>query len=759
MKNRWKYAIAASAFASLIFLGHPGDAWAEENDAAVQQTVGTQDDAAVPENTVQTGSEAQPTQTGESAELTAGEETGQQGAEADETSETTTETDQKDAQTADDVKPADDAQTADDVKPADDAQTADDVQPAADETKPAEVQNEQEAAAPVKAAPAKTESAAKTGFTKTVESGTYVIASALNGFKMLDVTGASTKDEANVELYEANGTGAQKFVVTWNDDGYYTIMNKKSGKYLDAASAGTANGTNVQQYTGNGTDAQKWFIVRGEDGFFQILSKLSQRAIDIKWGDQANGTNVWLYDRNGTKAQQFKFLTAADCVELANGVYEIASDLNQKEVLNINNAAMYSGANLQLADYNSSDAQKFILTGTGGGTYRLTSLSSGQTIDLTGGNSKPTTNIMQYSNNDRSSQRWYIRDTGDGTFYIVPVAAAANTMEIAGGSAVNGANIWSNTQTGSDAQKFYFNRVAYTPLTGEYTIAASGDNSKVLDIKYASRQQNANLQMYSANGTLAQKFIIKDCGDGFVTIANANSGHVLDVIYGSKDNRANVRQYADNGTMAQKWIVHVNDDKTVTFINANSSKVLDIRFGALNNGANVWQYDWNDSSAQKFVLTRTSGKNNAAIDYSYENIADDADRRIADQSSDTDYAIVVNCNTHQLSLYEGGQGCWNRIARWACGDGYYTATPRGSFRIYGKTLHFGEEHGYSCWYTSMFYGSFYLHSVTCYPYTFTPDSANQTGRAVSHGCVRMDINNAKWIYDNCPIGTRVYVFR
>lgn len=756
MKNRWKYAIAASAFASLIFLGHPGDAWAEENDTAVQQTAETRDDETVLDSTVQIESKAGSAQKEESAELTAGEDTDKQNAENSEISETAeseTDEDQKDVQTADDAQPADD------VKSADNAQTSDTVQPSDDTAELAVKPNVQKMAVLAKAAPAP---ATKTGFTKTVESGTYVIASALNGFKMLDVTGASTKDSANIELYEANGSDAQKFVVTWNDDGYYTIMNKKSGKYLDAASAGTANGTNIQQYTGNGTDAQKWFIVRGEDGFFQILSKLSQRAIDIKWGDQANGTNVWLYDRNSTKAQQFKFLTAADCVELANGVYEIASDLNQKEVLNINNAAMYSGANLQLADYNSSDAQKFILTGTGGGTYRLTSLSSGQTIDLTGGNSKPTTNIMQYSNNDRSSQRWYIRDTGDGTFYVVPAAATDNAMEVAGSSAVNGANIWSNTQSGSDAQKFIFNRVAYTPLTGEYTIAASADHSEVFDIRYGSRQQKGNLQMYTSNGTLAQKFIIKDCGDGFVTIVNANSGHVLDVTNGSKDNRANVRQFASNGTMAQKWIVHVNDDKTVTIINANSSKVLDIRFGALNNGANVWQYDWNDSSAQKFVLTRTSGKNNAAIDYSYEYIADDADRRIADQSSDTDYAIVVNCNTHQLSLYEGGQGCWNRIARWACGDGYWAPTPKGNFKIYYRREYFDDKWGYTCWYASHFYEdtheTYMIHSVVYNLHSQTSIHDGRLGQAVSHGCIRLKLENAKWIYDHCANGTRVSTF-
>lgn len=753
MKNRWKYAIAASAFASLIFLGHPGDAWAEENDTAVQQTAETRDDETVLDSTVQIESKAGSAQKEESAELTAGEDTDKQNAENSEISETAeseTDEDQKDVQTADDAQPADD------VKSADNAQTSDTVQPSDDTAELAVKPNVQKMAVLAKAAPAP---ATKPGFTKTVESGTYVIASALNGFKMLDVTGASTKDSANIELYEANGSDAQKFVVTWNDDGYYTIMNKKSGKYLDAAWGGTKNGTNVQQYEGNGTDAQKWFIVRKGNDFFSILNKLSMKAIDIKWGETGNGTNVWLYDSNETEAQKFRFLRAASGAELTDGVYVIATALDQNKVMDISGGTMMSGGNLQLYQKNDTEAQRFILSGTGGGTYRLTSLVSGQTIDLMGGSKNIGTNIFQYSNNNRSSQRWYIRQTGDGTCYIVPAAATDNAVDVACAKTANGTNIYSYAQNGTDAQKFYFRKVSYTPVTGEFCLNCFSDHNMTLDIENGNRQMQANVQIYQSNGTNAQKFYIEDKGNGFVIIKNVKSKHLLDVAGGSQENSANVQQYRDNGTWAQMWIEHANGDGSYTFVNANSSKVLEVLNGTMRNGTNVKQYEWNGTNGQKFFLTPTTGSDNEAIDYSVYRPLDDTDQLAQSLYSDTRYAILVDTGRHVLSVYSGYHGNWDRIGRWAVGDGYYTATPRGSFRIYGKTLHFGEEHGYSCWYTSMFYGSFYLHSVTCYPYTFTPDSANQTGRAVSHGCVRMDINNAKWIYDNCPIGTRVYVFR
>ena len=35
---------------------------------------------------------------------------------------------------------------------------------------------------------------------------------------------------------------------------------------------------------------------------------------------------------------------------------------------------------------------------------------------------------------------------------------------------------------------------------------------------------------------------------------------------------------------------------------------------------------------------------------------------------------------------------------------------------------------------------------------------NKLGRLASLGCVRLPCNDAKWIYDNCPIGTQVVIY-
>ena len=465
-----------------------------------------------------------------------------------------------------------------------------------------------------------TDTVADSPYKQTIQDGTYIIMSDVSGFKALDVSGGSTADGANVQLYDANGTKAQKFTLTWNADAHsYAITNVNSGKKLTVAGNSKASGANLVQSSDNGSDGQGWYIVQN-GGSYSIISALSGMAVDICGAASANGTNAWLYTPNSSKAQLFRFLTSSDTyVNFTDGVYTFASAVDSSKYLDISAASMSSGGNLQIYGGNGTAAQKFILTSAGGNTWRVTSLNSGMSMDLNGAGKQSGTNVRQYYNNDSAGQRWYIRNTGDGTCYFVPVAAQDNALDVAGGSAKNGTNVQSYQKNGTAAQKFIAKKVNYTsPVSGEYVIVNT-KSGRALDVKNGSRKMEANVQLYDQNSTLAQKFIVHDLGNGFVTIENANSRHYLDVTGGSSANAANVQQYRNNGTMAQRWIIHTNADGTFSFVNAKSSKALDIANGATGNGANVQQYDYNGSGAQLFSLTRVSYVvNDAAVDYSVE---------------------------------------------------------------------------------------------------------------------------------------------
>lgn len=145
------------------------------------------------------------------------------------------------------------------------------------------------------------------GGDKTIESGTYIIRSAINKAFAIEVANASKDNCANVQLWKYSATLQQKFRVVYLDNGFYKITAKHSGKSLDVENASKEKGANVQQYQANGTNAQQWIIKDVGDGYYSIISKCNGLYVDIYNAIAANGTNIQMCDGNGLSAQKFIF--------------------------------------------------------------------------------------------------------------------------------------------------------------------------------------------------------------------------------------------------------------------------------------------------------------------------------------------------------------------------------------------------------------------------------------------------------------------
>lgn len=126
-------------------------------------------------------------------------------------------------------------------------------------------------------------------------------------------------------------------------------------------------------------------------------------------------------------------------------------------------------------------------------------------------------------------------------------------------------------------------------------------------------------------------------------------------------------------------------------------------------------------------------------------------------SSSTPYIILVNCNTHKVGIFQGWSGNWNPVNYWDCTTGAPSSpTVKGTFRVGSKGYYFDSGSSRCYWYTQ-FYGNYLFHSVLYSKYNGSLVDG-RLGMSLSHGCVRLDINNAKWIYDNIPVGTTVVVY-
>ena len=134
--------------------------------------------------------------------------------------------------------------------------------------------------------------------------GTYTLASSKDGKMVMDVAMGSVANGANVQLYQMNGTKAQRFTFLYSGDGYYRIINVNSGKALDVQGGNPGDWVNIWQYNYNGTDAQLWKVRKNTDGTITLINKKG-KALDVAGGAMGNGTNIQTYTDNGTAAQKW----------------------------------------------------------------------------------------------------------------------------------------------------------------------------------------------------------------------------------------------------------------------------------------------------------------------------------------------------------------------------------------------------------------------------------------------------------------------
>ncbi|WP_405900766.1 lectin [Streptomyces sp. NBC_00727] len=113
--------------------------------------------------------------------------------------------------------------------------------------------------------------------------------------KCVDVAAANSANGTPVQLYDCNGTNAQKWAV--GADGTIRAL----GKCLDVASGGTADGTKVQLWDCNGSAAQKWAVSGARD----IVNPQANKCLDVTGNNSANGTPLQIWTCAGTANQKW----------------------------------------------------------------------------------------------------------------------------------------------------------------------------------------------------------------------------------------------------------------------------------------------------------------------------------------------------------------------------------------------------------------------------------------------------------------------
>lgn len=135
-------------------------------------------------------------------------------------------------------------------------------------------------------------------------------------------------------------------------------------------------------------------------------------------------------------------------------------------------------------------------------------------------------------------------------------------------------------------------------------------------------------------------------------------------------------------------------------------------------------------------------------------------------TSGTRYRLEVNCEQNVVNVYEKDENgeYKNCVKVMLCSVG--SATPKSgtySLKKYGGWEWKGLQGDVYGQYATQITGNILFHSV---PYTEKYNNASleyweydKLGTSASLGCIRLTVKNAKWIYDNCAAGTKVYFYK
>ncbi len=507
---------------------------------------------------------------------------------------------------------------------------------------------------------------------RNLESGNYIITSALDNNKVVDLAYGSIKNGSNVQLYDSNRSMAQQWKFKKNKNGYYTISSSKNNNYvLDVNSAIFTNSSNVQLYKNNNTKAQQWKLVEDKYGYYTIVSYNEKYVLDINSANTSNGSNIQIYENNRSDAQKFiinKVVKKEKSID--NGIYNI-STYDDKYNIDISNN-LENGAEIGINEKKDIKTQKWYIEYLNNGTYSIRNLNNYKySLDVYHASKLKNTKIQLFNYNESSAQQWIIKKT-DNNYYKIASDVNGLFIDLKDSKIQNNNNVILNYDNDNNSQKFKFTKIANygdnNIADGNYIITSALSNNKVIDLAYGSIKNSNNIQLYDNNNSKAQEWYFKQDEYGYYTISTSrNHDYVLDVNSANFSNATNIQLYKKNNTNAQRWQLLEDENGYYSIVSYDERYVVDVNCASTANGAKIQLYRNNGSNAQKFAINKV---------VSGENILKDGIYSI--ETKNNDYAIdIYNSNISNSSNIVVNKRENKDSQKWyikSIGNGYYTIT-------------------------------------------------------------------------------------
>ena len=436
-----------------------------------------------------------------------------------------------------------------------------------------------------------------------LETGVYCICMKQNYKNFLGSEGNVETHRANIQIVEKNYSKKQCWVITALGNGKYSIWNLSSGMALGIVGITPKQNANICQFRRHYKNVAQFYIRKTTDGAVVIQPVGGSFVLAATSADVKPGVDIRLTKYTAQMEAKWRCVKTTS-MPAADATYTIRSKLDDSKYLSIEGAAKTSGANCILS---GTSAGKYVtIYSTAADKCMIRPTCSNFTLNVYS-NMQNGSNVKQYKITNSVRQFWKFNDEGNGYYSIRLASDTSMALDVAGGSAKEGANIQVYKFNGSDAQLFSLEKVDASRIlpNGYYAMKSSANTKMAVEIANNSKSSGANVQLGTYNNRNKQKFYISYAGSGLYYIKNVRSLLNLDVAGASKANGTNVWQYTRNTTNAQKW-KPVGSLGVFYLKSALGDIAMDCNAGSTAPGTNIQVYAINNTNAQKFRLAPVS---------------------------------------------------------------------------------------------------------------------------------------------------------
>ena len=391
---------------------------------------------------------------------------------------------------------------------------------------------------------------------RTKEDGIFRIAIGTSPNKTIEVAGSSTLNNAKVDIWDYGNATAQKFYLSYDEEGFYKITAMHTGKSLTAMNNNSTGTIDVVQYEYQNLESQKWLVRdSGKSGW--VISLLSNPLISITVeGNVANGSKIIMSDTEDNYNQMFYMYNINETERTkSNGKYEILVGADSIKSMEIAGSDTSNNAKVGIWDYGNVPAQKFNLEYVDG-FYKITARHTGKSLTVKDNNLVSGAQIVQYEYQGLDSQKWILRDSGKNG-WVISLLTNPDLSICIEGTIKNGARMILSKTEYNDNQMFYIVNavdVGKTKENGTYNLAVGAYPSKSIEVAGSSTENNAKVDIWSYGNAKAQKFEIEYV-DGFYKITAGHTGKSLTVKNNNIKVGEEIVQDEYKGEIGQMWII------------------------------------------------------------------------------------------------------------------------------------------------------------------------------------------------------------